>query len=141
MTSLPAKVIAIEKRGDQSQVLVQIGTKYRGSFNTLAFGEIKPYSGSLKDGRLDLIYYRDPGLEVGDPFPLWILRWGIYIVLVLVLASWGDEVGALLTFAEGTQLIDRLPPAFVSFVQLRLHIDQFREEFQAANLVSCSTSA
>jgi hypothetical protein len=43
-------------------------------FNTLAFGEIKPYSGSLKDGRLDLIYYRDPGLEVGDQFPLWTLR-------------------------------------------------------------------
>jgi hypothetical protein len=63
MTSLPAKVIAIEKRGDQYQVIVQIGTKYRGSFNTLAFGEIEPYSGSLKDGRLDLVYYRDPGLS------------------------------------------------------------------------------
>ncbi len=62
MTSIPAKVIAIEKRGDQHQVIVQIGTKYRGSFNTLAFGEIKPYSGSLKDGRLDLVYYRDPGI-------------------------------------------------------------------------------
>ena len=46
----------------------------QGSFNTLAFGEIKPYSGSLKDGRLDLIYYRDPGLEVGDQFPVWTLR-------------------------------------------------------------------
>ena len=43
MTSLPAKVIAIEKRGDQYQVIVQIGAKYRGSFNTLAFGEVKPY--------------------------------------------------------------------------------------------------
>jgi len=42
MTSLAAKVIAIEKRGDQYQVIVQISTKYRGSFNTLAFGEIKP---------------------------------------------------------------------------------------------------
>jgi hypothetical protein len=68
---LPAKVIAIEKQGDQYQVIVQISMKYRGSFNTLAFGEIKPYSGSLKDGRLDLAYYRDPGLAVGDPFPLW----------------------------------------------------------------------
>jgi hypothetical protein len=133
MTSIPAKVIAIEKRDDQYQVIVQISTKYRGSFNpnsdsrnlplgpkpvlqhlfgvkprhqaknrtvcrlmgesaaldaadsevvstsesgfnTLAFGEIKPYSGSLKDGRLDLIYYRDPGLEVGDQFPVWTLR-------------------------------------------------------------------
>jgi hypothetical protein len=71
MTSLPAKVIALEKRGDQYQVIVQIGTRYRGSFDTLAFGEIKPYSGSLKDGRLDLVYYRDPGLTVGDQFPLW----------------------------------------------------------------------
>jgi hypothetical protein len=74
MTPLPAKVIAIEKRGDQHQVIVQINTKYRGSFNTLAFGEIKPYSGSLKDGRLDLVYYRDPGLCVGDQFPLWTLQ-------------------------------------------------------------------
>ena len=74
MTSLAAKVIAIEKQGDQYQVIVQISTNYRGSFNTLAFGEIKPYIGSLKDGRLDLVYFRDPGLDVGDPFSLWILR-------------------------------------------------------------------
>jgi hypothetical protein len=73
MSPLPAKVIAIEKRGDQYQVIVQITTKYRGSFNTLAFEEIKPYSGSLKDGRLDLVYYRDPGLKAGDQFPLWTL--------------------------------------------------------------------
>jgi hypothetical protein len=39
MTSLPAKVTAVEKRGDQYQVIVQISTKYRGSFNTLAFRE------------------------------------------------------------------------------------------------------
>jgi len=71
MTSLPAKVIAVEQRGDQYQVIVQIGVKCRGSFNTLAFGEIKPYIGSLKDGRLDLVYYRAPGLNKGDPFPLW----------------------------------------------------------------------
>jgi hypothetical protein len=69
MTRLPAQVIAIEKRGDPYQVIVRISTKYRGSFNTLAFGEIKPYCGSLKDGRLDLIYYRDPGLNDGKPLP------------------------------------------------------------------------
>ena len=28
-------------------MIVQIGSKYRVSFNTLAFGEIKPYSGCL----------------------------------------------------------------------------------------------
>jgi len=31
----------MEKRADQYQVIVQITPKYRGSFNTLAFGEIK----------------------------------------------------------------------------------------------------
>ena len=66
MTSILAKVTAIEKRGDQYQVIVQISPKYRGSFNTLAFGEIKPHSGSLKD--------QSPGLNIGDPFPLWTLH-------------------------------------------------------------------
>jgi len=74
MSSIPAKVVAMEERACQYQVVVQIAKKYRGSFNTLAFGEIKPYMGSLKDGRLDLVYYRDPGLSEGDPFPLWTLH-------------------------------------------------------------------
>ena len=74
MTRLLAQVMAIEERACQYQVVVHISTKYRGSFNTLAFGEIKPYSGSLKDGRLDLVYYRDPGLNAGDRFPLWTLH-------------------------------------------------------------------
>jgi hypothetical protein len=75
MSSIPAKVVAIEKRDDQFfQMVIQIGTKYRGSFNTLLFGEIKPYTGFLKNGRLDLVYYRDPGLSVGDRFPLWTLH-------------------------------------------------------------------
>ena len=74
MTALLAKLIALENTGDQYRVIVRISTKYRGSFNTLAFGEVKPYSGSLKDGRLDLVYHRSPGLEVGDPFPLWTLH-------------------------------------------------------------------
>jgi hypothetical protein len=42
MTPILTKITAIEKRGDQYQVIVQISPKYRGSFNTLAFGEIKP---------------------------------------------------------------------------------------------------
>jgi hypothetical protein len=74
MTSLPAKVVAIEKRDDHFQVIIQITSKYRGSFNTLAFGEFKPCSGSLKDGRLDLVYYLDPRLRAGDQFPLWTLH-------------------------------------------------------------------
>src|SRR5271165_5469818 len=74
MTPILAKVTAIEKRGDQYQVIVKISPKYRGSFNTLAFGEIKPHSGSLKEGRLDLVYYQDPDLNIGDPFRLWTLH-------------------------------------------------------------------
>jgi len=74
MTPILAKVTAIEKRGDQYQVIGQIGPKYRGSFNTLAFGEIKPHSGSFKDGRRDLAYHKDPGFNIGDPFPLWTLH-------------------------------------------------------------------
>jgi hypothetical protein len=74
MSSIPAKVVAMEERACQYQVVAQITNKYRGSFNTLAFGEIKPYSGSLKDGRLDLLYYLNPELNVGDPFPLWTLH-------------------------------------------------------------------
>jgi hypothetical protein len=74
MTPLPAKVTAIDKSGAQYQLIVEISPKYRGSFNTLVFGEIKPYSGSLKDARLNLVYYQDPGLSVGDSFPLWTLH-------------------------------------------------------------------
>jgi hypothetical protein len=74
MSPLPAKVTAIEKRGAQYQVIVQISPKYRGSFNTLVFGELKPHSGSLKDGRLDLVYFQNPGLNLEDLFALWTLH-------------------------------------------------------------------
>jgi hypothetical protein len=74
MTPIPAKVTAIEKRSGQYQVIVQINRKYRGSFNTLAFGETKPFSGALKDGRLDLVYNQDPCLNIGDDFRLWTLH-------------------------------------------------------------------
>jgi hypothetical protein len=59
MTPVLAKVAAVEKRGDQYQVIVQISRRYRGSFNTLAFGEIKPHSGSLKENRHDLVYLKN----------------------------------------------------------------------------------
>jgi len=74
MSPIPAKVTAIEKRGVQYQVVVEIVPKYRGSFNTLVFGEIKPHSGSIKDGRLNLVYYQNSGLNIGDLFPLWTLH-------------------------------------------------------------------
>jgi hypothetical protein len=69
---IPAKVLAVDKQGDQYNVIVRIGlAKYRGSFNTLAFGENKPSIGFCHEGRLDLVCYKDPGLEAGKSFPLW----------------------------------------------------------------------
>jgi hypothetical protein len=46
MTLVSAKVVAVERTGDQYQVVVRIQTKYRGSFNNLAFGENKPFTGT-----------------------------------------------------------------------------------------------
>ena len=74
MTPILAKVTAVEKRGDQYQLIVQISRRYRGSFNTLAFEEIKTYTGSLNENRLDLVYNQNPKLNVGDSFPLWTLH-------------------------------------------------------------------
>ena len=57
------------------RVIVRIGlAKYQGSFNTLTFGANKPAIGSCRDGRLDLFYYRDPGLKAGQSFPLWTIQ-------------------------------------------------------------------
>ena len=74
MSPLRAKVVAFEKRGAQYRLVVELVPKYRGSFNTLVFGEIKPHTGSLNDGRLELVYFQNPGLNIGDQFPLWTLR-------------------------------------------------------------------
>ena len=48
MSPIPAKVVAFEQRGIRYQLVVEIVPKYRGSFNTLIFGEIKPHTGSLR---------------------------------------------------------------------------------------------
>jgi hypothetical protein len=39
MSPIPARVTTIEQPGVQYQVVVEIVPKYRGSFNTLVFGE------------------------------------------------------------------------------------------------------
>jgi hypothetical protein len=74
MTRLPAKVLSKEKRGDQYCLTVEIELwNFRRSFNCLRFGDQIPFSGSFRDGTLELRYYRDPGLEVGQQFPLWLI--------------------------------------------------------------------
>jgi len=71
MSRLPAKVLSSEKRGDQYCLTVKIElANFRRSFNSLQFGDQIPFSGSYRDGKLELRYYQDPGLEIGQQFPL-----------------------------------------------------------------------
>jgi hypothetical protein len=73
MTRLPAKVLSNERRGDRYCVTVEIELpNFRRSFNSLRFGDQIPFSGSYRDGKLELRYYQDPGLEIGQQFPLWL---------------------------------------------------------------------
>ena len=67
MTPIPAKVLAIDKQGDHYNVIVRIGlAKYRGSFNTLAFGKNKPFTGFCHNGQLDLFTTEIPDLKQGS---------------------------------------------------------------------------
>jgi hypothetical protein len=55
ITFIPAKVISVDTQSDKHRVLVRILLrKYKGSFNTLKFGENKPLTGSCHDGQLIL---------------------------------------------------------------------------------------
>ena len=67
MSRLPAKVLSSEKRPDQYCVTVEIElSNFRRSFNSLRFGDQIPFSGSFRDGTLELRYYQDPGVKVGQ---------------------------------------------------------------------------
>jgi hypothetical protein len=75
MTRIPAKVLSSQYRGDQYCVTVLIElAHFRRSFNSLRFGEKIPFSGSYQDQTLELRYYQDPGLKVGQQFPLWSIE-------------------------------------------------------------------
>jgi hypothetical protein len=75
MTPIPAKVVAVAKQSSQFRVIVQIELdKYLGSFRNLRFGEKIPFTGSCYRGKLDLFYYRDPGVRAGRSFPLWTVQ-------------------------------------------------------------------
>jgi hypothetical protein len=75
MTRIPAKVISVAKQRDQYCVNVRMGRiTYKGSFDTLVFGEKRPIVGSTRNGRLHLIYIQDPGLEEDESFPLWTIQ-------------------------------------------------------------------
>jgi hypothetical protein len=75
MTAIPAEVVAAHRLVDQYHVIVRIGAgNYQGSFATLVFGDSKPLMGARYDRRVDLIYLQDPGLCVGQRFPLWSIQ-------------------------------------------------------------------
>jgi hypothetical protein len=75
MKAIPAVVLTLDRQGEHYRVVVRIRLpKYRGSFNTLVFGENKPFVGSFHDGRLELVYHQDPGLHAGEQFPLWTIQ-------------------------------------------------------------------
>ena len=72
MTRLPAKVLIVDRLGDQYLITVKVSEKHRCAFRGLNFGERKPYLGSYRNGWLDLVYHQNPGLKAGKSFPLWI---------------------------------------------------------------------
>ena len=72
MTRVPAKVLIVDRLGDQYLLTVQVSEKRQCAFDGLSFGEKKPHLGSYRNGWLDLVYHQNPGLEAGKSFPLWI---------------------------------------------------------------------
>ena len=75
MIPVPAKVVIVERLGDQFLITVRVGLeKYEGSFDSLSFGENKPHVVSYRNGWLDLVYYQNPGLKAGKTFPLWTIQ-------------------------------------------------------------------
>jgi hypothetical protein len=74
MSRLPAKVLIVDRLGNQYLITVQVSEKYPCTFDGLSFGENKPHLGSYRNGWLDLVYHQNPGLKAGQSFPLWAIE-------------------------------------------------------------------
>jgi hypothetical protein len=74
MTRLSAKVLIVDRLGDQYLITVQVSEKYPCTFDRLTFGDIRPRFGSYRYGWLDLVYHEDPLLQAGQSFPLWAIE-------------------------------------------------------------------
>jgi hypothetical protein len=74
MSRLPAKVLIVDRLGNQYLITVQVSEKYPCTFDGLSFGENKPHFGSYRYGWLDLVYHQNPGLKAGQSFPLWAIE-------------------------------------------------------------------
>jgi hypothetical protein len=71
MTSIPSRVLTVDRQSSQYRVLVQIEfEKCLGSFQSFRFGNNKPFTGTCYHGQFDLSYYRDPGLKTEKFVPL-----------------------------------------------------------------------
>jgi hypothetical protein len=75
MTLIPAKVVNVDRLGDQYIITVRVGDEgFEGAFDRLTFGEKRPHFGWYRYGWLDLFYRQNPSLKVGQPFPLWTIE-------------------------------------------------------------------
>jgi len=75
MTPIPAKVVYVDRLGDQYLITVRVGCeKHEARFNRLKFGEKNPQLGSYRNGWLDLVYHENPCLKAGQRFPLWTIQ-------------------------------------------------------------------
>jgi hypothetical protein len=75
MTRIPAKVISVDTQRGQYCVNVRMRRiAYKGSFETLVFGEKRPTVGSSRNGQLHLIDFQDPELKEGEAFPIWTIQ-------------------------------------------------------------------
>jgi hypothetical protein len=81
MTRIPAKVISVDRQRGQYRVNVRMRRiTYKGSFDTLVFGEKRPTVGSSRNGRLRLIYFQEPGLDEGETFPHWTIQGSLFCI-------------------------------------------------------------
>ena len=75
MTPIPARVVNVDRLGDQYLITVRVGRENdAASFDKLSFGENQPHLGWYHYGWLDLLYHQKPGLKAGQLFPLWTIQ-------------------------------------------------------------------
>jgi hypothetical protein len=73
MTSIPAKVVNVDRLGDEYLITVRVTSKMdAGAFDRLSFADNKPDLVWYHYGWLDLVYHQDPDLKLGQSFPLWV---------------------------------------------------------------------
>jgi len=60
--------------GLQYQLVVEIVPKYPAHLIHSSLGILNRTLAHLGNGRLDLVYFQNPGLHIGDRFPLWTLH-------------------------------------------------------------------